>query len=101
MSTIERYSDIDTAAAKVVEILRKNAVLDEGQQTQTLLCMIRSGIIPIEFKQALLCYMDLAHYDRNDISAIGRAAYMLHTAPLPQVVAIPVKRKTKTAGRTS
>ena len=101
MSAIERYNDIDMAAAKIVELLRKNAILDEGQQTQTLLCMIRSGIIPIEFKQALLCYMDLAHYDRNDISAIGRAAYMLHTAPPPPVVVVPIKRKTKTAGRTS
>ena len=101
MSAIERYNDIDTAAAKIVELLRKNAILDEVQQTQTLLCMIRSGIIPIEFKQALLCYMDLAHYDRNDISDIGRAAYMLYTVPPPPVVVVPIKLKTKTAGRTS
>ena len=50
---------------------------------------------------ALLCYMDLAHYDCNDISDIGRAAYMLYTVPPPPVVVVPIKLKTKTAGRTS
>lgn len=77
------YDRIDSVANQIVDVLHKNAVLDDVQQAQVLVHMIKYGCLPVETERAIACYIDLSDLDPSDIRSIGRVAYMLHASPKP------------------